>query len=211
MAKEVITKLVDDMDSTKEADGTKFFSVDGTPYVIDLARVNLAKFDTALKPFIDAASLDDGERPDSPLRRTLGRSAYGQKRTTVVGGRSARAGGAAAVADQKQLRAAIRLFAEQNGLKVAERGRIREGIVRAYTYRNSPDGPKLLAEALEEQDGPLSGDVLPTINGNQPRFDDGNGASPNGSTATGLPKVEPGAKRPAKKAGGRVTRTVGIR
>lgn len=65
MAERVIRQLIDDIDGTKISEGKGGrveFSLDGTSYEIDLSTANAAKFEKALKPYIDAAKKVGGSR-----------------------------------------------------------------------------------------------------------------------------------------------------
>jgi Lsr2 len=112
MARRTIQVLTDDLDGG-EADETVKFGLDGTQYEIDLSKKNAGKMRDALAPFLAAG-------------RKLGRGGV------VVGGRAAVArvrGGAAADRDQNK---AIREWAQAKGIKVSDRGRIKQEIVDRY-------------------------------------------------------------------------------
>lgn len=107
MAKRTIHVLVDDIDGS-DADETVKFSLDGIQYEIDLSKANASKLRDAVGPYAKAGT-------------KLGRS-------VVPGGRaSARRGSA----DRDQ-NAAIRAWAQAQGLKVSDRGRISAEIVAAF-------------------------------------------------------------------------------
>ena len=55
MAKETITRLIDDLDRS-EADETVKFGLDGVQYEIDLSTKNATKLREALKPYIKAGT-----------------------------------------------------------------------------------------------------------------------------------------------------------
>jgi Lsr2 len=61
VAREVITRLVDDRDRRTAADETIRFSVDGIHYITDLARANAKRFRDTMQPWIDAARKADDE------------------------------------------------------------------------------------------------------------------------------------------------------
>ncbi len=110
MAKETITKLIDDLDGG-EAHETVKFGLDGHSYEIDLSTKNANKLRTVLSPYLESGA------------RVSGRVA------TV-----ARAGGRArgsAVAEREQNKA-IRAWAQRKGYDVAPRGRIRQEVVDQY-------------------------------------------------------------------------------
>lgn len=110
MAERIVRQLVDDLDGSEIPDGQGErieFSIRGVNYQIDLSTSNVAKFDKATKPFIEAAAkVRAGQR----------------KRTT-----SARNG-----SGSKEQLAAIRDWARQNGYDVSARGRIKADIVEAF-------------------------------------------------------------------------------
>ena len=74
MAREVIEKLIDDLDGS-EATETIAFGLDGTTYVIDLNRKNAAALHKALAPYVKVARKGrsaTGRRkasPTSPMRK----------------------------------------------------------------------------------------------------------------------------------------------
>src|SRR5688572_28642210 len=101
MAKQTIVTLVDDLDGS-EAEEQVEFAVDGKSYEIDLSSSNSKKLREALAPFVAAARRAGGSR-----RRSSG-SATAASRPTV---------------DREQNQA-IREWAQQQGMKISERGRI---------------------------------------------------------------------------------------
>lgn len=109
MAKQtVVTEvLVDDIDGSP-GDRTVRFGWDGTTYEIELSNKNVAAFEKALKPYLEAA------------RR-------------IRGGRARRAVGHA---DKRDL-AAVREWAAQNGFAVSSRGRIASSVIEAYEAANA--------------------------------------------------------------------------
>lgn len=109
MAKQTITKLIDDLDKG-EADETVKFGLDGVQYEIDLSAKNAAKLRETLDPYVRAGS-------------KLGRAAG------MVSTR--RRGGAPATTDRAQNKA-IREWAKSKNKKISDRGRIPEEIVAEY-------------------------------------------------------------------------------
>jgi hypothetical protein len=109
MAKQTVVSevLVDDLDGSP-GDRTVSFTWDGVSYEIELSKKNIAAFEKALKPYLDA-----GRR----IRRSRGRRAGG-----------ARSG--------KRDVAAIRDWAVNNGFAVSARGRVASSIVDAYEAAN---------------------------------------------------------------------------
>ena len=110
MAKQIIHKLVDDIDGG-DADETVKFALDGVQYEIDLSKKNADKLRNAIAPYLAAGS-------------KVGRGGV------VVGGRAARGRGGAA-ADREQNKA-IREWAKKNGKDISDRGRIPQEIVDEF-------------------------------------------------------------------------------
>lgn len=107
MAKQTTVTLVDDLDGS-EAEEQIEFAVDGRSYEIDLSAANVARLRDALSPFVSAA------------RRTGGRRA---------------SGGNAPVArpsTDREQNQAIREWAQAQGMKISERGRIPSNVLEAY-------------------------------------------------------------------------------
>jgi hypothetical protein len=102
--------LVDDIDGG-EAEETVKFAIDGVQYEIDLSTKNAAKMRDALAPFVAAGT-------------KAGRAA-GAVRVNAPRGR----GSAATDRDQNR---AIREWAQSKGIKVSDRGRIKQEIVDRY-------------------------------------------------------------------------------
>jgi hypothetical protein len=110
VAKRTIHVLVDDLEGG-DADETVKFAIDGIQYEIDLSKKNANKMRDALAPYVSAGT----------------KVARGG---VLAGGRSAsriRGGGA----DRDQNRA-IREWAQSKGIKVSDRGRIKQEIVDRY-------------------------------------------------------------------------------
>jgi nucleoid-associated protein Lsr2 len=114
MAKQIITRLTDDLDGS-EADRTVEFALDGVNYTIDLSEKNAGKLRKALDPYLENAV-------------RVGRAPAGGRITS----RSGAAPSARSTRDQNQ---AIREWAKQNGHEVSERGRIPVGVVEAFNAR----------------------------------------------------------------------------
>ncbi len=108
MAKEEITRLIDDLDGGRAAE-TVAFQIDGQPYEIDLSARNAAKLRRDLAPFISAARKEASE-------------AKGKGRGTQPTSAAAR----------RHLNQQIRSWAQANGITVAARGRIAQDVVDAY-------------------------------------------------------------------------------
>ncbi|MFC4146689.1 Lsr2 family protein [Micromonospora mangrovi] len=110
MAKQIIHKLVDDLDGG-DADETVKFALDGVQYEIDLSASNAAKLRDVFAQYVAAGT-------------KVGRGGV------VVGGRAARGRGGA-TADREQNRA-IRDWAKKAGKDISDRGRIPQEIVDEY-------------------------------------------------------------------------------
>lgn len=108
MARETITRLIDDIDGGK-AEETVKFALDGVDYEIDLSGKNAKKLRGEL-----AAYVEKGQR----LKREYGKRAPGR----VPGSRSARS----------DLSTAVREWADREGIPVGRKGRIRQDIVDQY-------------------------------------------------------------------------------
>jgi nucleoid-associated protein Lsr2 len=110
MAREVIEKMVDDLDGG-DATETVSFGLDGTSYEIDLSRKNAAAF-----------------------RKLLDRYVAAGRRSSTGGGRRRKA--AASTDRSKPKRefdiARLREWAGANGVRVPARGRIPQSVVDQY-------------------------------------------------------------------------------
>jgi hypothetical protein len=106
MAKQTITRLIDDLDQG-DADETVKFGLDGVQYEIDLSAKNAAKLREALAPYV----------------------AVGTKAGKAVTGGGRRRG--SPTLDREQNRA-IREWAKSKGKTISDRGRIPEDIVADY-------------------------------------------------------------------------------
>lgn len=118
MAREVIERLLDDLDGSSNRVESLTFAVNGTTYEIDLSAPNLKKFNAAVQPFVEAA-------------RTV-RS----PRTGKVAGRTAKAtrrgNQSAGLKEQGIDPKAVRAWAQEQGLDVPDRGRVPNAIVEQY-------------------------------------------------------------------------------
>jgi hypothetical protein len=113
MAQKVDVKYVDDLDGS-DASGTVAFALDGKSYEIDLSDDNAARLRDSLAAFVAA-----GRRSGASARRGRGQ-------------RTATEGAAAPVRADREVTAAIRTWARENGHEVSERGRIPKAVVEAY-------------------------------------------------------------------------------
>lgn len=131
MAQHVATRLVDDLDGTHAAE-TVTFGLGGHQYEIDLSDQNAAKLRDALATYVAAA-------------RRAGRT--GRSRTTAQHTTPTRSG-----SSDRELTAAIREWARQNGHQVSDRGRIPNSVTEAYQQRGSaaPESPEAKAAPKAE-------------------------------------------------------------
>lgn len=116
MAKKTMVQLVDDLSGEPIGDGegrTLRFAFDGADYEIDLSNSNIEEFSNALEDYVRAS------------RRVSGRR---KTNAPASGGRGSGSGNGGETA-------AIREWAESQGLKVATRGRIPADIVDRYKNR----------------------------------------------------------------------------
>jgi hypothetical protein len=112
VARETITKLIDDLDGG-EAHETVKFGLDGHSYEIDLSTKNANKLRTVLSQY-----LEHGTRLAGRTAAANGRASAGRGRATATTDR-----------DQNQ---AIRAWATRKGLDIAPRGRIKAEIIEQY-------------------------------------------------------------------------------
>ncbi len=117
MAKKTFVQLVDDFSGESISDGegrTVRFAFDGAEYEIDLSNEHIEELSNTLERYVRAS------RRVSGRRKTNG-GGSGSSRRSSGGGNSETA--------------AIREWAESQGLKVATRGRIPAEIVERYNNR----------------------------------------------------------------------------
>lgn len=99
---------VDDLDGKSPVEEPTRFTFAGTTYSIDLGEANLAKLEELLSPYIEVATVENQTsmfRPTTPTARKPNTN------------------------PDLQL---IRLWAQQQGMNVADRGRIKQEVVDAY-------------------------------------------------------------------------------
>lgn len=113
MAKETITRLVDDLDGGV-AHETVRFGLDGRLYEIDLSSKNAKKLRSELATYVEHGS--------RIANRGVTTSSRGGRRRSSTAG------------DGDQNRA-IREWAQANGYEVAPRGRIKREVVEAFHLR----------------------------------------------------------------------------
>ena len=104
MARNVAVVVTDDLDGSPDAQ-TVTFGLDGVTYEIDLSADNRARLVHDVAPFIEA-----GRR----ISRSRNRSSQGRPVAPRVD------------------RAAVRVWAKENGLQVSERGRISADLMSQY-------------------------------------------------------------------------------
>ena len=109
MAREVIEKLIDDLDGSDAAE-TVVFGLDGTTYEIDLNKRNAAAFRKALEPYVKVAR--------------EGRSAAGRRKAAPAS--------SARKAPRDYDIVQLREWAGSNGVDVPARGRIPQAVVDQY-------------------------------------------------------------------------------
>jgi hypothetical protein len=108
MAKQQITRLIDDLDGeVLESGKTIHFSLEGRAYEIDLSDKNADKLREAFAPFIKA-----------------GRSIGSASRSSSTRGRATKK-------DSRDL-GAVREWAAANGYEVSARGRVPTAVLEAY-------------------------------------------------------------------------------
>jgi hypothetical protein len=112
VAKRTIHVLIDDLDGG-EADETVKFALDGVQYEIDLSKKNATKLRDVIAPYVSAGN-------------KIGRGGV------VVGGRAASARGRGGAAADREQNRAIREWAQGKGIKVSDRGRIKQEVVDRY-------------------------------------------------------------------------------
>jgi len=123
MAKEVFTRLIDDItkEPVPEGQGESVqFSLDGRTYELDLNDKNAKKFHDTMQFYVDH-SVEVEDAPSAPGR-------VGRPRASTAATKSTKR-------DPSQLQA-IRDWANSNGYTVAPRGRIKAEIEEAYNNAN---------------------------------------------------------------------------
>ena len=113
MARETITRLIDDLDGGEAAE-TVTFGLDGLYYEIDLSSKNANKLRTALSAYVEHGHRVSGRTPG------------------VARGTRRRVNGAG----DREMNQAIRAWAQKRGMDVAPRGRIKQEVIYAYHKRS---------------------------------------------------------------------------
>jgi Lsr2 len=111
MTRIVTVVMTDDIDGSPDAQ-TLRFGYQGQQFEIDLAGKNHAAFLATVQPFIAAARVVPGRRRPRAAARTR------------------RSGGSLSV--DRVDRAAVRAWAESQGIRIARRGRIRGDVLERY-------------------------------------------------------------------------------
>lgn len=125
VAKQVIYKLVDDIDGSAidEGQGESIeFSLDGVDYVIDLKNKNVNEFRKKIEYYVDFATRVGGRKRKATPAGVATSAATTPKASTTK-------------RDPSQTRA-IRQWAADNGYEINDRGRIPAGVVEAYEAAN---------------------------------------------------------------------------
>lgn len=139
MAKQTITKVLDDLDGS-EADETVQFSVDGNLFEIDLTAGHASELREFLATYIDAGT-------------RVGRVGQGAQMRSYRSG--SQASSAQTVRQTRQESQAVREWAAAQNFEVADRGRIPQHIVDAYHARNTnPPRGEALQQEVEEAAAP---------------------------------------------------------
>jgi hypothetical protein len=127
VAREYVERVLDDLDGSEGAT-TIQLGLDGAAYMVDLSAKNEEKLRQVLGPYLEVATRVRDERG-----RGRGR-------------------GATRVGSDKDRNAAIRAWAEEQGVLLAQRGRIAGGVIAAY---DAKDRAALFeAAGLEMDDAP---------------------------------------------------------
>jgi hypothetical protein len=116
MAREVIEKLVDDMDGSEAAECVQF-GLDGRTYSVDLSELNAESLRSALAPFI-AVATPDGNVRFGRVQPQLRRAHRARRTVNLDSGAGSPK--------------AIREWAAQHGKAVSERGRISKELRDEY-------------------------------------------------------------------------------
>lgn len=132
MAQQTTVALIDDIDGTRGTE-TVQFGLDGVQLEIDLNAKNAKGLRKALAEFVAAA------RPIKPSALAAGRATSPVPRTRAArkapaaeNETEAVASGPAAVRNDKEKTQAVRTWAQENGLRVAARGRIAADVFARY-------------------------------------------------------------------------------
>ena len=115
MARTVV--VTDDLDGSSPAEPVQF-TYDGVNWEIDLSAKNREKLQKALQPFLDKAHPVDMAQPKTKTTTPT------RTRTRTRTSRSAKNG--------RENLDAIRRWAQENGYKVGDRGRIAKSIIEEY-------------------------------------------------------------------------------
>lgn len=113
MARTTITQITDDLDGSKDAEEVSF-SFRGADYVIDLSKKNQAAMEKALRPYLDAATQTSRKVSTKGSGSRASKSAAKSRGTT-----------------RRDL-SAVREWAQANGIRVSERGRIAREVLEQY-------------------------------------------------------------------------------
>jgi hypothetical protein len=113
--------VTDDLDGSSPAEPVQF-TYDGVNWEIDLSAKNREKLQKALQPFLDKAHPADMAQPKTKTNTKT--TTPTRTRTRTRPSRSAKNG--------RENLDAIRQWAQENGYKVGDRGRIAKSIIEEY-------------------------------------------------------------------------------
>src|SRR5690242_16161591 len=118
MARRVIQseQFTDDLDGSSAAETVRF-AFEGQSYEIDLSRANKRAFEKLMKPYVQSARKARGGRSTGRGRSSSTRSSARAARSSSANGRDL---------------AAVRAWANEQGMAVSERGRISKNVLEAY-------------------------------------------------------------------------------
>ncbi|QDK03469.1 Lsr2-like DNA bridging protein [Mycobacterium phage Lucyedi] len=118
MARQLIMKMTDDIDRTKQAVSTRVIGWEGFDYILDLSAANDKKLLELLQPWLDAAHEKVKQRKPSS------RSSSDKKTYPPI-------------ALGKEEREAIREWARDKGYEVGDKGVIARRVIEAYMEAHS--------------------------------------------------------------------------
>jgi hypothetical protein len=118
MARRVIQseEFTDDLDGSSAAETVRF-AFDGQSYEIDLSRANKRAFEKLIKPYVQSARKAKAGGRSGGRSGGRGRSSGGSSRSSSSSGRDL---------------AAVRAWANEQGMAISERGRISKNVLEAY-------------------------------------------------------------------------------
>ena len=135
MAERLVRQLIDDLDRTEITDGggeRLEFGLRQVRYRIDLTNANVAKFERALAPYLDAAT-----KLSPRLARTAAATKEGSKAAPKSARKKPSRRAKAVRRSPKGGLAEIRSWARESGFAVSERGRIAATVIEAFNARET--------------------------------------------------------------------------